>query len=120
MSQNVEPVIRLMTHRTSLFQRQEQPEEACRTGAYKRVLDPLITQKENQHLPGRNGVRGPVFAPCWRPVAVDVPRAVGIGVVAFLATLVINVVAGRIIGVDLAKAHPAVIIGGQRDELQPP
>jgi hypothetical protein len=38
---------------------------------------------------------------------VDIPRAIGIGVAAFVATLVINAVAGRAIGVDLAKAQPA-------------
>ncbi len=38
---------------------------------------------------------------------VDLPRAIGIGVVAFVATLVINAIAGRIVGVDLSRAQPA-------------
>ncbi len=37
---------------------------------------------------------------------VNLPRAIGIGVVGFAATLVVNAVAGRIVGVDLGYRVP--------------
>ncbi len=37
---------------------------------------------------------------------MNIARAVGIGVVCFLATLVINGAIARILGIDLGRAHP--------------
>ncbi len=38
---------------------------------------------------------------------MDLPRAIGIGFAAFVATLIVNAIAGRILGVDLARTRPS-------------